>query len=315
MSPSAFSDDIAVFRRFNRMYTRFIGTLQEGLLNTEYNLAEARILYELGTRSSPRAKDLAETLGLDPGYLSRLLAKFERSALLRRKAVVEDSRAADLILTARGRSAFRKLNDRSDCRAGEILQSLTPGQRTRLIHSMREIERVLNDNCGKSVPYVLRAPRMGDMGCVVARESAGYADQYGWNEMFESLVARIVADFLANFNPARERCWIADQDGESLGHVFLVQHPDQPDTAKLRLLFVEPAARGKGLGHALVAECVRFARVVGYRKIVLWTQSILVAAQRIYQGAGFRLIAEEPHHSFGMDLIAQTWELELGQTT
>jgi DNA-binding MarR family transcriptional regulator/GNAT superfamily N-acetyltransferase len=310
-SPSDVSSEIAKFRHFNRMYTRYIGTLNEGLLNSEYSLAEARVLYELATRSAPKASEIAEGLGMDPGYLSRLLGKFDRDGLLQKKTSEQDGRYAELILTARGRSVFKKLNALSDEQARTALQDLPPTARTELIHCMGSIESILMQVDRRRLPYVLRPHRVGDMGWIVHREGLGYAEQYGWDETFEALAANIVSEFVANFEPSRERCWIAEIDGQNVGHVFLVKHPSRPHTAKLRLLFVEPSARGTGLGHALVNECVRFARTAGYRKIVLWTQSILTAAHRIYERAGFHLVKEEPHHSFGHDLIGQEWELEL----
>jgi len=309
--PSALADDIAAFRGFNRLYTRFIGTLQEGLLNTEYNLAEARILYELATRASTKAKDLADGLGLDPGYLSRLLGKLERAGLLKRQASARDNRSADLTLTRKGRAAFKKLNALSEAQARGVLEGLAPSERTRLVGSMRAIEAVLTKAERKAPVYVLRPPRAGDMGWVVCREGAGYAEEYGFDATFEALVARIASDFVTNFDAARERCWIAEVDGQSVGHIFLVRHPEREDTAKLRLLFVEPGVRGMGLGHTLVNECIGFARSAGYRRIVLWTQSVLVGACRIYERAGFRLIHEEAHRSFGQDLVGQTWEMDL----
>ena len=215
------------------------------------------------------------------------------------------------MLTARGKSVFKKLNDLSDEQARAVLQDLPPAARTEVIHCMRSIEDLLMKTDRSRMPYVLRPHRVGDMGWIVYREGLGYAEQYGWDATFEALVATIVSEFIANVEPARERCWIAEVDGQNVGHVFLVKHPSQAHTAKLRLLFVEPSARGSGLGHALVNECVRFARTAGYRKIVLWTQSMLTAAHRIYQQAGFQLVKEEPHHSFGHDLIGQEWELEL----
>jgi DNA-binding MarR family transcriptional regulator/GNAT superfamily N-acetyltransferase len=305
------ASDIGIFRRFNRMYTRFIGTLNEGLLNSRYSLAEARVLYELATRSSPKAGEIAEGLGVDAGYLSRMLGKFEREGLLKRKASEQDGRYAELSLTAAGRSAFKKLNALSEREAGVVLEGLSHSARMQLIGCMRSIERILTKADRKGLPYVLRPHRVGDMGWVVHQESLGYAEEYGWDESFEALVARIVDEFVTNFDARRERCWIAEVDGESVGHIFLVKHPSQPDTAKLRLLFVEPSARGMGLGDALVKECIRFARTAGYKKVVLWTQSILTGAHRIYERAGFRLIAEEPHRSFGKELVGQTWELEL----
>lgn len=248
---------------------------------------------------------------MDAGYLSRLLGKFMRAGLLKRKSSKHDSRYADLTLTPRGKAAFKKLDALSTGRALAVLENLPPSDRARLIRSMRQIEDVLlNSGPGRPL-YVLRPHRIGDMGWIVCREGAIYAEEYGWDGTFEALVARIVSDFLINFDASRERCWIADVDGESAGHVFLVKDPGDPHTAKLRLLLVEPSARGMGLGHALVNECVAFARLAGYRRIVLWTQSILVAAHRIYENAGLRLTNEEPHRSFGKDLIGQTWELDL----
>ena len=304
-------DDVALFRRFNRMYTRFLGTLNEGLLNSPYSLAEARVLYELATRDVSKAREIAEELGMDAGYLSRLLGKFERDGLLKKKASEEDGRYADLTLTARGRAAFKKLNTGSEEQAQSVLEGLAPSARMQLIDCMRTVEGILTETDRNRVPYILRPHRVGDMGWIVHREGVGYAEQYGWDETFEALVARIVDQFVTNFDPVRERCWIAEIDGQSVGHIFLVKHPEEPDTAKLRLLFVEPSARGMGLGDALVKECVRFARTAGYKKVVLWTQSILVGAHRIYEKAGFRLVEEKAHRSFGKDLVGQTWELML----
>jgi DNA-binding MarR family transcriptional regulator/GNAT superfamily N-acetyltransferase len=293
------------------MYTRFIGTLNEVLLNSEYSLAEARVIYELATRTSPKAREISEELGMDPAYLSRMLGKFERDNLLRRKTSDADGRYTDLKLTARGKSAFEKLNSLSQKQADGILHALPPTARTELIGCMRSIEGILAATDRSNSPFILRPHRVGDMGWIVHRESLDYAEQYGWDDSFEALVARIVDEFVTHFDSKHERCWIAEMDGQNVGHVFLVKHPSQPLTAKLRLLFVEPCARGRGLGDALVMECVHFARAAGYRKIVLWTQSILIAAHRIYQRAGFRLIKEEPHRNFGHDLIGQEWELEL----
>lgn len=311
--PRPLAGDVAIFRQFNRMYTQFIGALRKGLLNTEFSLAEARVLYELATRAAPRAKEIAEELGMDAGYLSRLLGKFGRAGLLKRKSSGHDSRYADLTLTRRGRAAFKKLDARSTGQALAVLENLANSDRARLIRSMREIDHALLNTCRSRPLYVLRPHRVGDMGWVVCREGSVYAEEYGWDGMFEALVAHIVADFLTNFDASRERCWVAEVEGESVGHIFLVKHPNEPRTAKLRLLLVEPSVRGMGLGHALVNECIAFARLAGYRRIVLWTQSILVAAHRIYESAGFRLTHEEPHHSFGKDLIGQTWELDLAQ--
>ena len=309
--PASLTSEAANFRRFNRMYTRFIGTLNEGLLSSDYSLAEARVLYELATRVAPKASDISEGLGVDPAYLSRMLGKFERAGLLRKKASEQDGRYAELMLTARGRAAFKKLNALSEEQAHNILQDLPAAARMELIHCMQTIESILMKVDRNRPPFILRPHRVGDMGWVVYRESVGYAEEYGWDNTFEALVARIVDGFVTNFDAGRERCWIAEIDGQHVGHVFLVKHPSEPRTAKLRLLFVEPCARGLGLGDALVNECIRFARTAGYRKVILWTQSILTSAHRIYKKAGFRLIKEAPHHSFGHDLIGQEWELDL----
>lgn len=310
LSP-ALTNEIEIFRRFNRMYTRLIGTLSEGLLGSGYSLAEARVLYELATRPAPRAKQIADELGMDAGYLSRLLGKFERDGLLTRKTSAEDARYAELALTRRGGAAFKKLNALSEEQARDLLEELAPSARMQLIDCIQAMEGILAKADRSRLPYILRPHRVGDMGWVVYREGLGYAEQYGWDATFEALVARIVSEFVTNFDATRERCWIAEVDGRSVGHIFLVKHPEEPDTAKLRLLFVEPSARGIGLGDALVTECIRFARIAGYRRVILWTQSLLTSAHRIYERAGFRLVGEEPHHSFGKDLVGQTWELEL----
>jgi DNA-binding MarR family transcriptional regulator/GNAT superfamily N-acetyltransferase len=301
--------ETARFRRFNRMYTRYIGTLDEGFLNSQFSLTEGRILYELANRAEPTAGVIAAELGLDAGYLSRVLRKFELRGLLSKRASARDRRSATLRLTARGRSAFTKLSARSEEQAERILAALAPVSRIELLRSMQSIESILSQPARRR-SFVLRPHRIGDMGWVVYSEAIGYSTQYGWDMTFEALVAKIVADFIANYDASRERCWIAETEGEPVGHIFLVRHPDKPRTAKLRLLFVEPCARGMGLGTALVSECLRFARTAGYEKVVLWTQSMLGAAHRIYEQAGFRLVKEEPHRSFGHDLIGQEWEFE-----
>jgi DNA-binding MarR family transcriptional regulator/GNAT superfamily N-acetyltransferase len=308
---SALGSEIGRFRGFNRMYTRFLGTLNEGLLNSEFSLAEARVLYELANRAVPRSSEIVEALGMDAGYLSRILRAFERKGLIWKKASSEDKRSVELVLTAKGKAAFQALNALSDDQARSTLEGLARGERLELMRAMETIERTLEKPKEKPKAYVLRPHRVGDMGWVVYSEALGYAEQFGWDEGFEALVARIVGEFVTNFDASRDRCWVAEMHGEHVGHIFLVKHPTEPETAKLRLLFVEPEARGMGLGDALVKECVWFARSAGYKKVVLWTQSILTAAHRIYQRAGFRLVREEPHHSFGHDLMGQEWELEL----
>lgn len=301
---------VAALRQFNRFYTREIGTLREGLLGSDYSLAEARVLYELATRGECIAGDIARDLALDAGYLSRILRKFKNSGLLHSKVSRGDARQSTLTLTKRGKEVFADLNERSSLQARGVLERVSPARLPELLNAMRTIEETLGD-LSSDAPYVLRGHRPGDMGWIVSREGIAYVQEYGWDETFEALVARIVGDFLENYDARRDRCWIAERDGVPLGHVFLVHHPEEADTAKLRLLLVERAARGLGLGKALVGECVRFARSAGYRKVTLWTQSILTAAHHIYRQAGFELVREVPHHSFGKDLIGQTWELML----
>jgi DNA-binding MarR family transcriptional regulator/GNAT superfamily N-acetyltransferase len=302
---------VAAFRRFNRMYTRFIGVLDEEFLNSGYSLAEGRVLYELATGQTPTAKEIAVALRIDPAYLSRILARFEKNSLLKRMASKKDARSAYLVLTKKGKSRFEKLNALSEEQARYILKALPPTAQTNLINSMHTVEHLLAPSAPEELRYVLRPHRPGDMGWVVYREGALYAQEYGFDQTFEALAARIVADFLTEFDPTRERCWIAEVNGQNVGHIFLVKHPTEPSTAKLRLLLVEPSTRGLKLGSALVEECVNFATSVGYKKITLWTQSILVAARHIYQKAGFRLVDEQANFQFGKDLLSQTWELDL----
>lgn len=310
-SDSSLAHSTTAFRSFNRAYTRFLGTLNDHYLSTEYSLAEGRVLYELATHPRQQAKAIAEALGLDAGYLSRILRKFERAGLVARATAKDDRRAANLRLTAGGKAVVRTLNARADAQARAVLGKLSSRERAQLAGALSTIEEIVLGRQSEPASIVLRTHRPGDMGVVVQIEGAGYVDQLGWDETFEALVARIVADFIMNFDAKLDRCWIAEMNGVHVGHIFLVRHPEQRDTAKLRLLYVDPAARGLGLGERLVNECVGFARSAGYKKITLWTQSILTAAHRIYQAAGFRLVREESHRSFGKDLIGQTWELDL----
>ncbi len=269
------------------------------------------MLYELAMRPNLQAKEVAEALGLDAGYLSRILSKFERSGLVVRATAKDDRRATNLLLTPRGRAAIRGLNARADKQANAVAGRLSAEQRARFINALHAIEETVLGRQPEAPSIVLRPHRAGDMGMVVHLEGAGYVEQFGWDETFEALVAQIVADFLMHFDAARERCWIAELEARQVGHIFLMRNREQPEIAKLRLLYVDPAARGRGLGQRMVSECVRFARDAGYHKITLWTQSILTAAHRIYQTSGFHLVSEEPHHSFGKDLIGQTWEMDL----
>ena len=310
-SNPSLDSNVVAFRRFNRLYTRFIGVLDEQFLNSGYSLAEGRVLYELATGRPPTAKEIAVALGIDPAYLSRILGRFEKNSLLKRMSSKKDSRSAYLALTRKGKSRFEKLNALSEEQARSIFKALPPAAQTNLIGAMGAVERLLAPSSPQQSRYVLRPHRIGDMGWVVYREAALYAQEYGFDDEFEALVARIVADFLTEFDPKRERCWIAEVNGQNVGHIFLVKHPTEPSTAKLRLLLVEPSARGLKLGSALVEECVNFARSVGYKKITLWTQSVLVAARHIYQKAGFQLVEERANRQFGKDLLSQTWELAL----
>jgi DNA-binding MarR family transcriptional regulator/GNAT superfamily N-acetyltransferase len=304
-----FDDQISAVRAFNRFYTRKLGFLDQQLLKSPFSLSEARVLYELATRENLSAKQIGIELGLDPGYLSRIVQNFDDNGLITRKPVPTDRRQYQLSLTAKGRQAFAKLSRSSHDDVANMLATLAPVDTGRLIEAMSLIERLLGASPVSRPPAVLREPRPGDIGWIVQSHGSLYASEYGFDSSFEGLVAEIVAKFLSSFDASRERCWIADIDGTQVGSVFLVRHTD--DVAKLRLLLVDPAGRGQRLGQRLVAECIMFARACGYRKITLWTQSILLAARKIYQDAGFVLVASEPHRSFGQSLIGETWEMEL----
>lgn len=300
---------ISAVRAFNRFYTRKLGVLDQQLLKSPFSLSEARVLYELAQRGDAAAKQIGIELGLDPGYLSRIIQKFDEDGLITRKALASDRRQYQLSLTAKGSQAFARLEHSSQDDVASMLAALPPGGAARLTEAMSVIERLLGAPHAPPRPAILRDPRPGDMGWVVQSHGALYAREYGFDSSFEALVAEISAKFLASFDASRERCWIADLDGIPVGSVFLVRQSD--DVAKLRLLLVDPAGRGQGLGRRLVGECTSFARTCGYRKITLWTQSILLAARKIYQDAGFVRVASEPHRGFGQGLIGETWELEL----
>jgi DNA-binding MarR family transcriptional regulator/GNAT superfamily N-acetyltransferase len=303
------SERVAAMRQFNRFYTRRIGVLEEGLLASPYSLAEVRILYELAHRDGLAANSLAAELGLDAGYLSRILQRFSRRGLVTRTHSASDGRVRPLALTAKGRAAFAPLDRRSQEEVAALLRALPDPAQRRLIGSMQTIESLLADSLSSPAPCVLRAHRPGDMGWVIERHGALYAQEYGWDERFEALVAEIAAQFIREFDPQRERCWIAEYQGERAGSVFLVAK--SATVAKLRLLIVDPAARGIGLGRQLVDECIRFARICGYRKLTLWTQDNLRAARHIYETAGFQCVKRERHTSFGHALVGETWELPL----
>src|SRR5215218_2385632 len=308
MSEDDFDRRVGDVRHFNRFWTRQIGVLREEYLESPFSLTEVRVLYELAHGEETTASELGEELGLDAGYLSRILRGFEKHGLIHRRPSEADGRRRLLRLTDRGREAFAPLDARSRSEIGAMLGMSITGQE-RLVGAMRTIERLLSARPEPVVPYLLRPHQPGDMGWVVHRHGVLYAREYGWDERFEALVAEIVAKFIQQYDPSVERCWIAERDGEIVGCVFLVRESEE--IAKLRLLLVEPSARGLGIGRRLVQECVRFAKQTGYGKITLWTNDVLRAARRIYEEAGFCIVHEEPHHSFGHDLIGQTWELEL----
>ncbi len=303
------SQRVEAVRRFNRFYTGQIGVLQEKLLRSPFSLTEARLIYELAHRKTAIAKELGKELGVDAGYMSRILEGFKRKGLLKKEQSKRDGRQILVGLTRKGQGAFASINARSRTEIETMLHKLSPGDQKRLVEAMATIETLLAEKKRAKVPYLLRPHQSGDMGWVVHLHGALYAEEYGWDERFEALVADVVAKFINHFDPKKEHCWIAEIDGNIVGSVFLVKKSEK--VAKLRLLIVEPKARGLGIGTRLVEECLRFSRLRGYRKIILWTNSILYAARHIYEKAGFRLIGEEKHHSFGHDLVGETWELKL----
>jgi len=304
---------IAAVRRFNRYYTRQIGVLRKTFLDSPYSLGEARVLYEVASRRAPTASDIARSLDLDAGYLSRVLRNFERRGLIRRQPSSKDARQSHLTLTARGQKSFTPLDARSQRDTAAMLAKLEPADRARLIAAMTAIEGLLGGApAAEAAPqrnYILRPPRPGDFGWIVKRHAELYAQEYLWREPFEGVCAQIVADFVNKYDASRERCWIAESDGENVGTVMLVNDGD--GVARLRLLLVEPKARGLGIGARLTDEAVRFARGAGYRKITLWTHSVLTAARHIYQGAGFKLMRSEEHQSWRQPVVSEHWDLEL----
>jgi|SRR5579862_1987504 len=308
---------VEAVRGFNRFYTQQIGVLQEGLLHSRFSLTELRVLYELAHWNDasrrphplPTASALAMRLALDEGYLSRILRGFMRDGLVRRERIAGDGRTRALLLTAKGRRAFAPLEERSRDEVRSLLSRLEASEQAGLVASMQSIETLLRAPKPRRDGYVLRMHRPGDIGWVVHRHGVLYAEEYGYDQRFEALVADIAAKFVLNFDAERERCWIAERGGQVLGSVFVVK--SARTIAKLRLLLVEPHARGMGLGRRLVGECIAFARAAGYRKIVLWTQSELLAARTLYEQAGFSCVDSQPHRSFGRDLVAETWSLDL----
>lgn len=302
-------EHISAVRRFNRFFTRQIGVLREGLLHSPYSLTEARIIFELANRSNLTASDLGKELGLDAGYLSRVLNKLEQQNLLEKTRSDEDGRQRLLSLTTAGQKAFSLLDSRSNDEVSEMLSELSESDRVRLIEAMHTIEGILDHGFKYAEPFYLRHHEAGDMGWVIHQHGLLYSQEYGWDESFEALVAQICAGFINNCDPQKERCWIAEMQGERVGSIFCVKTSEE--VAKLRLLLVVPKARGLGLGTHLVKECIRFAKRAGYQKLTLWTNDVLVEARKIYEKNGFELVDEEHHHSFGHNLVGQNWDLIL----
>jgi DNA-binding MarR family transcriptional regulator/GNAT superfamily N-acetyltransferase len=309
MTPNDLLQRVEAIRRFNRFYTRQIGVLNEGLLNSMFSPAEARVIYELAHHEQTTASALGDELDLDAGYLSRMLQSFKKHGLIDTQPSEADRRQRMLRLTQAGQDAFAMLNARSYRQIEAMLNQVPLEDQPRLIAAMRGIQDLLGARPEQKVPYILRPHQPGDIGWVVYRHGVLYAAEYGWDEHFEALVASVVAQFIQDYDPKRERCWIAEMNGEIVGSVFLVKQSDS--VAKLRLLLVEPKARGLGIGTRLVGECIRLARQLGYTTLTLWTNSVLLAARHIYVQAGFQLVSAAPHHSFGHDLVGETWELAL----
>ncbi len=309
MSAGACTERAEPVRWFNRFYAQRIGVLKEKWLQSPFSLIEARVIHELARREKTTATELRKELGLSAGYLSRILRDFKKRGLIEQHPPPTDGRGRRLKLTKKGLGSFAAVNNASPRKIEALLNNLSGRNQARLMEAMQTIESLLGAQPGRKVPCLLRSPLPGDMGWVVHRHGALYAEEYHWDAQFEGLVAGIVAKFIQHHDPKRERCWIAERGEEIIGSVFLVK--ESPTVAKLRLLLIEPKARGLGIGTRLVDECLRFARQAGYRKIRLWTNDVLLAARHIYQKAGFRLVHEEPHHSFGHNLIGETWELRL----
>lgn len=309
MTAASLDHAVASVRRFTRFYTRRTGVLQEALLGSAFTLPEARVVYEIAVRDRTTASDLVTGLDLDPGYVSRLLKSLEQRGFITRRASDTDARQYLLALTPSGRRAFSQINRRSDLEVQKLLEPLGARDRTRLVAALSTAEALLSRERPAEPQCTFRDLRPGDLGWIIHRHGALYAAEYGWDGTFEALVAKVCAEFVETFDPAKERAWIAELDGRIVGSIFLVRKTDE--VAKLRLLYVEPDARGHGIGRRLVENCIAHARAVGYRRMTLWTNDILTAARRIYQSVGFKLICSEPHHSFGKDLVGEAWELEL----
>jgi len=307
----AATDPVTAVRRFNRFYTQTIGVLDKGYLGTDYTVAEGRVLYEIARADGVTAKQVAEATGLDAGYLSRIVARLERDGVVARERSESDGRSAVVRVTPHGRSVFGVFDQRAVGVVEGLLKPLTAEQRPRLVSAMRTVEALIGGDPAAEGEVTLRPHRQGDMGWVTEKNATIYGQEYGWGPAIEFMTARICADFLEHYDPALERCWVAERGGERLGCVFLVKEPDAPGVARLRLLILDPAARGLGLGRRLVEQCVSFAREAGYREIVLWTHQVLTAARAIYAKAGFELAETWVHDDFGHDEVSETWRLKL----
>ncbi|WP_369990582.1 bifunctional helix-turn-helix transcriptional regulator/GNAT family N-acetyltransferase [Pseudomonas xanthosomatis] len=303
---SPLDDRAEAVRRFNRFYTQQVGALNEHLLHSAFSLTESRVLYELSAATGVTLAGLCQALGLDAGYLSRMVSAFEKNGLITKARSDNDGRVTHLLLSAAGRSVVASLELAAREEVAQMLEKLPEGQQVQLVQAMQQVQALLGQ---RTADYLLRAPRPGDMGQVVQQQAELYAREYGWNSEFEALVAQIVSQYLRDYDPASDHCWIAEKNGKAIGSVFVVRH--DATTAKLRMLYVDASARGLGIGNRLIDEALRFARQAGYARMILWTTSVLADARRLYQKAGFELVEEEPVHSFGKDLVSQTWALRL----
>lgn len=310
MTEDLLSYQAEAVRSFNRFYTRQIGVLDEGLLASPFSLTQARVLFELGTRKAVTAREIGDALGLDAGYLSRMVQNFASEGLIRREPSSQDGRQIVLSLTPEGKKAFRELDRKSHALTAAQLSTLSVPRRERLLQSMQDVQRLLSTEVGQD-RLIVRTHRAGDIGWAIERHGQIYTDEFGWNDDFEALVATLFAQFATKHDPDAERCWIAEVDGERVGCVFVVRNVDDPTVAQLRCLLVDPKGRGLGVGKRLVDECLAFAKAAGYAKMMLWTNDVLTSARRIYEAAGFALIKEERHHSFGHDLVGQIWMRDL----
>ena len=304
-------DAVDAVRGFNRAYTRRFGLLDQQHLGSDFSLGEVRVLYELAHRDGLSAAGLARSLELDPGHLSRMLAGLRRGGLVRRERSSQDRRASVLGLTPAGRRAFDRLDRKATVEVSALLRAFPDGQRAELVEGLTGIRRLLEPREAGAPAVLIRTHRPGDLGWVLERHGVVYTEEYGWGAPFEAIVARVVAEFAETQDPVREACWVAELEGRRVGSVMLVRHPEREGVARLRLLLVEPEARGLGVGRALVDACTGFARATGYRMVTLWTQSVLAAARAIYARAGYVKVSEAPQTTFGTGLIAETWELEL----